>query len=329
MLVQFSLVKSRRPKKLKSLPGADGHLKPGVTFEALDRIAFARSDLQAARRAQRGAHRPVPADPLGCGGVTGQDPDPRGAVRPAFPTACPPPLSCSRGPRPWTGRGKRYVVRRPPERVRQTPPTSRDRAESAASMSPARIEPPARRRQTGTRTRATRGLSHAAWPTPRSCSLSHWTTLSSAPREDSGAQAGQRLVTVGTGALGGTDKLTSASLGNRIPYAIKLPLPPNEATPQFDEKAVRCPGANSTQLTTSVREQEVQGMVPRKTHLRNVEALLRDSPVGAMIGARQVGKTTLARQLVQQYRAPANVFDLESSADLAQRQRIADDHHYR
>ena len=36
-------------EKLKSLPGADGHLKPGVTFEALDRIAFARSDLQAAR----------------------------------------------------------------------------------------------------------------------------------------------------------------------------------------------------------------------------------------------------------------------------------------
>ena len=36
-------------EKLKSLPRADGHLKPGVTFEALDRIAFARSDLQAAR----------------------------------------------------------------------------------------------------------------------------------------------------------------------------------------------------------------------------------------------------------------------------------------
>ena len=109
----------------------------------------------------------------------GQDPDPRGAVRPAFSTACPPPLSCSRGPRPWTDRGKRHVVRRPPERVRQTPPTSRDRAESPAWTSPARIEPPARRRQTGTRTRATRGLSHAAWPTPRSCSLSHWTTLAS------------------------------------------------------------------------------------------------------------------------------------------------------
>ena len=62
-------------------------------------------------------------------------------------------------------------------------------------------------------------------------------------------------------------------------------------------------------------------MVPRKAHLGNIEALLRDSPVVALIGARQVGKTALARQLVQQYGAPAHVFDLESSADLA---RLAD-----
>ena len=31
-------------------------------------------------------------------------------ARPAFTTACPPPLSCSRGPRPWTGRGKRFAA---------------------------------------------------------------------------------------------------------------------------------------------------------------------------------------------------------------------------
>ena len=49
--------------------------------------------------------------------------------------------------------------------------------------------------------------------------------------------------------------------------------------------------------------------------------MLRDSPVVTMIGARQVGKTTLARQLAQRYPAPASVFDLESSADLA---RLAD-----
>ena len=36
-------------EKLKSLSGAAGHLKPGLTFRALDRIADAQSDLEAAR----------------------------------------------------------------------------------------------------------------------------------------------------------------------------------------------------------------------------------------------------------------------------------------
>ena len=36
-------------EKLKSLSGATGHLKPGLTFGALDRIAGAQSDLEAAR----------------------------------------------------------------------------------------------------------------------------------------------------------------------------------------------------------------------------------------------------------------------------------------
>lgn len=37
-------------EKLKSLTGAERHLKPGVTFEALDAIALAQTDNQAARR---------------------------------------------------------------------------------------------------------------------------------------------------------------------------------------------------------------------------------------------------------------------------------------
>ena len=41
----------------------------------------------------------------------------------------------------------------------------------------ARIETQSRRRQTRVRTRATQGISHAAWRTLVSCSLSHWTTL--------------------------------------------------------------------------------------------------------------------------------------------------------
>ena len=36
-------------EKLKSLSGATGRLKPGLTFGALDRIADAQSDLEAAR----------------------------------------------------------------------------------------------------------------------------------------------------------------------------------------------------------------------------------------------------------------------------------------
>ena len=34
--------------RLKSLPDAEGHLRPGVTFEALDALAFAQNDLDAA-----------------------------------------------------------------------------------------------------------------------------------------------------------------------------------------------------------------------------------------------------------------------------------------
>ena len=40
-------------EKLKSLPGAERHLKPGVTFAELDKTAYAMSDLTANRRANR------------------------------------------------------------------------------------------------------------------------------------------------------------------------------------------------------------------------------------------------------------------------------------
>ncbi|MCY4295902.1 MAG: ATP-binding protein [Gammaproteobacteria bacterium] len=62
-------------------------------------------------------------------------------------------------------------------------------------------------------------------------------------------------------------------------------------------------------------------MLEREAHLRRLAELLEDSPVVAMIGARQVGKTTLARELVKQYGEAVHVFDLESSEDLA---RLAD-----
>lgn len=54
---------------------------------------------------------------------------------------------------------------------------------------------------------------------------------------------------------------------------------------------------------------------------RRVRRLLRQAPVVALLGARQVGKTTLARQLAAAWRGPTTHFDLEDPRDLA---RLAD-----
>lgn len=59
----------------------------------------------------------------------------------------------------------------------------------------------------------------------------------------------------------------------------------------------------------------------RPHHVARVTALLRQFPVVAVLGARQVGKTTLARQVVASRRGPTAVFDLENTGDLA---RLAD-----
>ena len=61
-------------------------------------------------------------------------------------------------------------------------------------------------------------------------------------------------------------------------------------------------------------------MIPRQAHLKTVQGLLRANPIVALIGARQVGKTTLAGQIAQ-VRRYSHFFDLESSADRA---RLAD-----
>ncbi|HLQ36531.1 MAG TPA: ATP-binding protein [Planctomycetota bacterium] len=44
--------------------------------------------------------------------------------------------------------------------------------------------------------------------------------------------------------------------------------------------------------------------------------LLRHHPVVAILGARQVGKTTLARQVLKSWRGPRVIFDLEDEVDL-------------
>lgn len=58
-------------------------------------------------------------------------------------------------------------------------------------------------------------------------------------------------------------------------------------------------------------------MISRKRHLAAVRALLRQFPVVAILGARQVGKTTLAGEILRQAKSPGERFDLEDPADLA------------
>jgi predicted AAA+ superfamily ATPase len=57
-------------------------------------------------------------------------------------------------------------------------------------------------------------------------------------------------------------------------------------------------------------------MIGRPGHLRSVRRLLRSFPAVALLGARQVGKTTLARELAQKLGSRARIFDLESDRDL-------------
>jgi predicted AAA+ superfamily ATPase len=85
------------------------------------------------------------------------------------------------------------------------------------------------------------------------------------------------------------------------------------------------PGCAATQLSTGSwrnRTLKVLHMTPRfrgivgsvirrLRHVRQVAALLKRNPVVAILGARQVGKTTLARQVFAGYRGKKTWFDLE------------------
>ena len=62
-------------------------------------------------------------------------------------------------------------------------------------------------------------------------------------------------------------------------------------------------------------------MFGRATELREIRALLRTSPVVAILGPRQIGKTTLAREITRAWPAPTTTFDLEDPRDIA---RLAD-----
>ena len=57
-------------------------------------------------------------------------------------------------------------------------------------------------------------------------------------------------------------------------------------------------------------------MIPRKEHVGAVLELLQAFPAVAILGPRQIGKTTLAQQVARQYRGPRHRLDLEDPADL-------------
>lgn len=56
-------------------------------------------------------------------------------------------------------------------------------------------------------------------------------------------------------------------------------------------------------------------MIPRARHLLNLQAQFFHFPVVAILGARQVGKTTLSRQLRNAWEGPTHHFDLEDPDD--------------
>lgn len=58
-------------------------------------------------------------------------------------------------------------------------------------------------------------------------------------------------------------------------------------------------------------------MIDRKRHVNTVLRLLKGHRIVGILGARQVGKTTLARVVQKQWKGQTNVFDLENPEDLA------------
>lgn len=62
-------------------------------------------------------------------------------------------------------------------------------------------------------------------------------------------------------------------------------------------------------------------MIPRPRHEARLRRLLNQFPVVGLVGARQVGKTTLARNLAAREQGPITFFDLEDPTDEA---RLAD-----
>ena len=57
-------------------------------------------------------------------------------------------------------------------------------------------------------------------------------------------------------------------------------------------------------------------MIERRQEIKKLKKLLRNNPVVGIIGARQVGKTTLSRMYVADIKRPVSYYDLENPEDL-------------
>jgi uncharacterized protein len=74
-------------------------------------------------------------------------------------------------------------------------------------------------------------------------------------------------------------------------------------------------------LPTPNFQDMVLSMIERKQEMDDVKRLLKRNPIVGIVGARQVGKTTLAQELIKQNRGSVSYYDLENPEDLA---RLAD-----
>ncbi|MYK81193.1 MAG: AAA family ATPase, partial [Gammaproteobacteria bacterium] len=63
-------------------------------------------------------------------------------------------------------------------------------------------------------------------------------------------------------------------------------------------------------------------MIPRSEHVEVILGRLKSVQAVAILGPRQIGKTTLARQVARQAAGPVHWLDLENPADL---NRLIDD----
>ena len=74
-------------------------------------------------------------------------------------------------------------------------------------------------------------------------------------------------------------------------------------------------GSNRKLLSSiSCQEHDIQQYTPRTHPLAAVNRALSEAPVVALVGARQVGKTTLAAQVVSAWDGPSTVHDQEVAA---------------